>query len=101
MAQSGGGGGQPIPDRVVVFDLSDPGISRDVEFGVDTAWPSEQNVHRSVLFMGADQIDIVRASFQLTFPLVNGNSLTAEQLNDLYWRLYLIDAYVGPNKTLN
>jgi len=50
--------------------------------------------------MGLDQIDIVRASFQPTYALVNGTDLTANQLNDLNHRLNLINTYVGPNTNL-
>ncbi|WP_370477323.1 LamG-like jellyroll fold domain-containing protein [Tamlana flava] len=91
---------QPIADRSVPFDVTDSGISKTVEFGADLAWANEQAFRRNILFMGLDQIDIVRASFQPTYPLVNGTDLTQEQINDLNYRLYLIDTYVGPNTDL-
>ncbi|WP_258104258.1 RICIN domain-containing protein [Marinoscillum sp. MHG1-6] len=91
---------QPAADRTVPFDITDPGISKTVEFGADLAWANEQAFRRNILFMGLDQIDIVRASFQPTYPLVNGTDLTQEQINDLNYRLYLIDTYVGPNTDL-
>ncbi|WP_114778603.1 LamG-like jellyroll fold domain-containing protein [Botryobacter ruber] len=90
----------PIPHRVVPFSLTAPGISKTISFGADLAWPDEQNFRRAIRFMGLNQVDIVRASFQPTYPLVNGQDLTQEQLNDLNWRLHLINTYVGPNTKL-
>lgn len=89
----------PIPDRTVAFDLTDPGISKTVEFGADLAWANEQNFRRAIMFMGHDQLDVVRASFQPTYPLVNGD-LQQAQIDDLNWRLYLINTYAGPNTNL-
>ncbi|WP_170110178.1 LamG-like jellyroll fold domain-containing protein [Flavilitoribacter nigricans] len=90
---------QPIPDRSVLFDISDPGISKTVKFGADLAWANEQNFRRVIRFMGHDQLDVVRASFQPTHPLIGG-FLSQKQLDDLNWRLYLIDTYAGPNTAL-
>lgn len=91
---------EPIADRNVIFDTSDLGISKTVEFGADLAWANEQNFRRAIRFMGLDQIDVVRASFQPTYPLIDGVGLTQEQIDDLNWRLYLINTYVGPNTDL-
>ncbi|MDL2241543.1 RICIN domain-containing protein [Bacteroidales bacterium OttesenSCG-928-L03] len=59
-------------DRLVRFDLSQKGDSLPIEWGLDTAWPSEENIRRGVAFMGKDNVDVVRVSFQPTRPLVNG-----------------------------
>ncbi|MCF1192324.1 RICIN domain-containing protein [Mangrovimonas sp. AS39] len=91
---------QALAHRNVVFDVEDAGISKSIEFGADLAWANEQNFRRNILFMGLDQIDIVRASFQPTYPLIGGTELTQEQIDDLNWRLYLINTYVGPNTNL-
>ena len=81
---------QPIPDRTVTFNISDPGVSKPIIWGLDLAWLSESNIRRGIAFMGADRVDIVRASFQPTLPLVNGD-LQGSQINDLNTRLNLID----------
>ncbi|MDD4970551.1 MAG: RICIN domain-containing protein [Paludibacter sp.] len=81
---------QPIPDRTVLFNVSDSGISKPVNWGLDLAWLSETNIRRGIAFMGADRVDVVRASFQPTLPLVNGD-LQTQQVNDLNSRLNLID----------
>jgi len=81
---------QPIPDRTVSFSITDAGVSKPVIWGLDLAWLSETNIRRGIAFMGADRVDLVRASFQPTLPLVNGD-LQAPQVNDLNTRLNLID----------
>ena len=91
---------QPIPDRTVTFDVTGEGISKTVTFGADLAWASESNLRRAIRFMGKDQVDLIRASFQPTYPLVNGTELTQEQIEDFNWRLHLIDTYMGPNTNL-
>jgi len=89
-----------IADRSVPFDVTATGVSKTVQFGADLAWANEQAFRRNILFMGLNQIDIVRASFQPTYPLVNGTGLTSQQITDLDYRLYLINTYVGANTTL-
>jgi hypothetical protein len=80
---------QPVPDRTVSYSVDDAGVSKPIIWGLDTAWPNEANMRRGIAFMGADRVDIVRASFQPTLPLVN-NDLQAQQVTDLNYRLYLI-----------
>lgn len=79
----------PVTDRIVLFKLSEPGIVREVEWGADEAWMHEQNLRRCILFMGKDNVSIVRVSFQPTYPLVNGD-LQQAQKNDLKERLRLL-----------
>ncbi|HEY6914832.1 MAG TPA: RICIN domain-containing protein, partial [Paludibacter sp.] len=81
---------QPIPDRTVSYSVTDAGVSKPIIWGLDLAWLSESNIRRGIAFMGADRVDVVRASFQPTLPLVNGDLQTA-QINDLNTRLNLID----------
>lgn len=86
---------QPIQDRTVMFNVSETGVSKPILWGLDTAWPSEDNMRRGVAFMGADRVDIVRVSFQPTHPLINGN-LHEEQINWINERLRLVD-FTGPD----
>ena len=80
---------QPVTDRMVPFKLSEPGIVRQVEWGGDMAWMHEQNLRRCVAFMGKDNVSVVRASFQPTHPLVNGE-LQQEQTDAIKERLRLL-----------
>lgn len=81
---------QPVSDRTVSFNVSDAGVSKPIIWGLDLAWLSEANIRRGIAFMGADRVDLVRASFQPTLPLVNGD-LQTQQINDLNTRLNLIN----------
>lgn len=91
----------PIPDRTILYSLTDPGIARPIIWGLDLAWLSEGNIRRGIAFMGADRVDVVRSSFRPTAPLVNGELTAAEQeiLNE---RLQIINTWFGPmNLVLN
>src|SRR5688572_28788844 len=57
-------------DRTVLFNLSDPGVSKAIPtWGLDTAWLSTDNVRRGVIFMGQPQVDVIRFSFTGDRPL--------------------------------
>ena len=82
-------------DRNVTYSVSDTGVALPVIWGLDTAWPDEANIRRGVAFMGADRVDIVRASFQPTLPLVDGE-LQDDQVYWINYRLDLVDL-TGPD----
>jgi hypothetical protein len=90
---------QPVPDRTVSFSITDPGVSKPITWGLDLAWLSETNIRRGIAFMGADRVDVVRASFQPTLPLLNGDLQTA-QINDLNTRLNIIDLTGSKTKVI-
>ena len=70
-------------DRTLVFGVADTGVSKAItEWGLDTAWPSPDNMRRGIIFMGADQVDVVRVAFPVNAAPVNG-ALAAAQLADL------------------
>jgi len=81
---------QPVSDRTVTFNVADPGVSKPIIWGLDLAWLSEANIRRGVAFMSPRKVDVVRASFQPTYPLVNGD-LQKAQIDTLNIRLNLID----------
>jgi len=81
---------QPVTDRTVIFSVSDTGVYKPIIWGLDLAWLSESNIRRGIAFMGADRVDVIRASFQPTLPLVNGD-IQGTQITDLNTRLGLID----------
>ena len=88
----------PVPDRTVFYNVADSGVPTPIIWGLDTAWPSQDNMRRGIAFMGAERISIVRASFQPTHPLVNGD-LQSEQISWLNTRLNLVNL-VGPHATV-
>jgi hypothetical protein len=69
---------QPIPDRTILYSITDTGVSKPITWGLDLAWLSEANIRRGIAFMGADRVDVVRSSFTPTDSLVNGDLKTAE-----------------------
>ena len=86
-------------DRTVLFGSADAGVSKAItEWGLDTAWPSYDNMRRGVIYMGADQVDLVRVTFPMNAPVVNGQ-LTSAQLNDVAYRVGLANL-AGANKPL-
>ena len=81
---------QPVPDRTILFNVSDTGVSRPVTWGLDLAWISKENMQRGIAFMGSDKVDIVRSSFTPTDSLVNGD-LKSAQLATLSQRFAIMD----------
>lgn len=78
---------QPAADRIVPFRLSEQGVVRPVEWGLDTAWEDEGNIRRGQGFM--ETVDIVRVSFRPTDPIVDGD-LGADQKEHIQTRLGLL-----------
>ena len=75
-------------DRYLPFSTQDVGIKHEgVKWGLDTAWDNEQNVRRSIAFMGKENVEVVRVSFQPTHALVNDETLTDEQLKAVNSRI--------------
>ena len=86
-------------DRTVVFDVSAPGVVKTIpRWGLDTAWASESNMRRGVIYMGAEQVDLVRVTFPVNAPLDTG-VLTSAQLADVAYRVSLAN-YAGAGKPL-
>ncbi len=70
----------PCSDRYLVFNTTDAGIRHEgIKWGLDTAWDNDANVRRSIAFMGQENVDVVRVSFQPTEALVNDEELTDTQ----------------------
>lgn len=89
---------QPVADRTVRFDVNDAGKHLPILWGLDTAWPSEDNIRRGVAFMGSSNVDVVRVSFQPTHELVN-NELHSEQIKWINTRIGLANL-VNPKAEL-
>jgi hypothetical protein len=87
-------------DRTVLFNLSDPGVSKAIpNWGLDTAWYSQDNVRRGAMFMGSNRVDVVRISFTPTSALVNGD-LHASEITILNNRLNWVNLWANPNTTV-
>lgn len=86
---------QPIPDRTVSYQISAPGVSKPIEWGLDLAWLSDVNIRRGIAFMGLDRVDVVRSSFMPTNPLLNGTTLQGDALTNTNLRINIIKQYLG------
>ncbi len=76
-------------DRTILFGVADAGVSKAItEWGLDTAWPSYDNMYRGIAYMGQDQVDVVRIAFPVNAAPVNG-ALASAQLADLTNRVNL------------
>lgn len=66
VAQSNGNNGETVAagDRQIVFNLSDAGKSLPILWGLDTAWPSRENMIRGARFMTPEVVKVARVSFQ-------------------------------------
>ncbi len=80
---------QAKSDVTIPFRYTDEGVATPLEWGLDLAWFSEENVRTGVLYAGKDLIDVVRLSFQPTFGVVDG-SLHKNQLDTLNTRANIV-----------
>ncbi len=87
---------QPKADVTVPFRVADAGTPTPIEWGLDLAWLSEDNVRTGVLYAGRDLIDIIRLSFQPTAGVENG-TWSADQQNDLRKRADIARKWLKPN----
>ncbi|MDQ3814586.1 MAG: RICIN domain-containing protein, partial [Armatimonadota bacterium] len=66
--------------HTLVFRTNAPGEKKGIpQWGLDTSWPSPDNMIRGLAYMGQDQVDIVRVAFPINHPLVNGELTAAGQ----------------------
>jgi regulation of enolase protein 1 (concanavalin A-like superfamily) len=66
--------------QTVTFTTSDPGVSAAIPYwGLDTNWPSADNMRRGLIFMGSQNVNVVRMPATLDAPLVNGDITDADK----------------------
>lgn len=84
-------------DRTMFFSTSAQGIKLPILWGLDTAWPSEENIRRGVRFIGAENIGIARISFQ-PWDFLTAPTLTERLEANLKERLRLVSLIGGPDR---
>lgn len=89
-----------VTDGTVLFGVEDEGVSLPIIWGLDTAWPSAENINRGVAFIGKEHLGIARASFQPSDLVVDGE-LSSAQKRDLDNRLALVRQSGVTTITLN
>lgn len=80
---------QPVTDCIVPFSINSEGVVRDIEWGADEAWMSEENLRRCLAFMGQDNVEVVRVSYQPTSALVD-DDLSDGQKDTIAERIRLL-----------
>lgn len=67
-------------DRTILFSVSDPGTTAAItNWGLDTCWPSFDNLQRGLIFMGTNNVNIVRVGFFVDAPLTNNDVTPADK----------------------
>jgi hypothetical protein len=66
--------GTPTEPHTLLFSTESPGEKKAItHWGLDTAWAVPDHLRRGMLYMGKDNVDIIRVSFPINEPLVNGD----------------------------
>src|SRR5262249_14814627 len=61
-------------DHIVPFSTSAAGVSAAItNWGLDTCWPSFDNMQRGLIFMGTNNVNIIRVGFFVDAPLTNND----------------------------
>jgi hypothetical protein len=61
-------------DHTILFSPTDPGVTRSVtNWGLDTCWPSFDNMQRGLIYMGTNNVTIARVGFFVDAPLTNND----------------------------
>ncbi|MCD8266186.1 MAG: RICIN domain-containing protein, partial [Prevotellaceae bacterium] len=81
-------------DVSVPFRYDDEGKQTPLEWGLDLAWLSEDNVRTGVFYVGKDMIDVVRTSFQPTASVSSGE-FSDDQKTDLDSRISIMKSWLG------
>ena len=76
-----------VANCTVPFDLNYEGEPFHIRWGMDTAWDSESNIRRGIAFIGKNQIELARASFNPNFDMTSTGELSNEQRQRLNSRL--------------
>lgn len=77
-------------DATLLFSTTDEGVKTPVLWGLDTAWPSEDNVRRGTNHIGKEYLGTGRVSFQPSDLIDENGELSAAQKKDLNNRLRII-----------
>ena len=91
---------QAKSDVAVPFRYLDEGVVTPIEWGLDLAWLSEDNIRCGVTYAGRDVIDIIRTSYMPT-ESVEGGALSNAQINKIRRRANIIKQYAKPGVSLN
>jgi hypothetical protein len=67
-------------DHILSFNTSDAGVSKAMtNWGLDTCWASYDNMLRGLLYMGTNNVNVVRVGFFVDSPLTNNDVTPANK----------------------
>ena len=87
-------------DVTVPYRITDEGVATPIEWGLDLAWLSEDNIRCGAMYAGKDIIDIVRTSFRPSASVASGE-LSQGQLDTIALRYNIIKKYLKSDITYN
>lgn len=68
-------------DHTILFSVTDPGVTAAItNWGLDTTWTSSDNMQRGLIFMGTNNVNVVRVGFLVNAPLTNNDISPAQKL---------------------
>ena len=77
-------------DHTVLFSVTDPGVNRAItNWGLDTTWTDANNMRRGLIFMGTNNVNIVRVGFLANAPLTNNDISPAKSPRYKAWQTWL------------
>ncbi len=76
-------------DVVVPFRYDDEGVQTPLEWGLDLAWLSEDNLRTGIFYVGQEMIDVVRLSFQPTYSVAD-STFSSDQIADMNSRVQAV-----------
>ncbi len=67
-------------NQLVTFSTIDPGTRFAItNWGLDTCWPNFDNMQRGLIYMGTNNVNIVRVGFLVDSPLTNNDVTPADK----------------------
>lgn len=67
-------------DHTIPFSTADAGVTRSItNWGLDTCWANFDNMQRGLIYMGTNNVNLVRVGFFVDAQLTNGDVTTADK----------------------
>lgn len=71
-------------NHTVLFNTSDPGVTKSIgTWGMDTTWANYDNMRDGMIFMGSNQVNVIRVGFVVKDALDVNGQLSAAAKSDL------------------
>ena len=71
-------------NHTVLFNSTDPGVTKSIgTWGIDTTWASTDNMRDGMVFMGSNQVDVIRVGFVVKDALDVNGQLSTSAKSDL------------------